>query len=461
MSKKMSKAGALILISCFCLTACRAEGVDIDTKGMVKVASNNVEKKVLYSDESIREEVLASYVSDDGLCSIKKYPSYYDVILDYEKGSPAEVGKAYADTIVKAVPDYSAFLEPYLYENVRTLFDGRDINYQALEKRILTLKDSVPQEYKEEIESFALAVSDGEEGFKENGKLSYIEAIMMHMIPDSLRPTACSALSLSGSKTKSGKRISMRNLEWNTGSESQITTIHSVTHMKKGDRSITSISFLGILDIITAVNDDGVMIGILDVGSVNKEPYISEGKKCYTFEVRKALEEFKSARKAGEYLVAESGDFSYCHNLLITDPQEAFCAENASSEVASTGKAKSVLRDERTELIGALSWDSPDSLCIVNSFASKGNQDGFSGEPGNIVRFCKYNSWVSEKDKFSVADVKGIMAHEVVDQYENINVHNSGTVHTVIVDYESGKIHVSFTHGIAEDIPEFTDIGEY
>ena len=52
---------------------------------------------------------------------------------------------------------------------------------------------------------------------------------------------------------------------------------------------------------------------------------------------------------------------------------------------------------------------------------------------------------------FTVAEMKGIMAHEVVDQYEVVNVHNSGTVHTVIVDYATGDIHVAFTIGGCAD----------
>ncbi len=63
---------------------------------------------------------------------------------------------------------------------------------------------------------------------------------------------------------------------------------------------------------------------------------------------------------------------------------------------------------------------------------------------------------------FTVAEMKGIMAHEVVDQYEVVNVHNSGTVHTVIVDYATGDIHVAFTiGGCADDIPEYVLVGNY
>ena len=463
MNKIYKKIICISMIAGITLSSCGCGSTDaVHSEGMKKVGSLNVEAATVYTDESEKEELIEEFSSADGLCVIKTYPTYYDVTLDYEKGEPAEVGKAYAETILEAVPDYEEDLEPYLYENIRSAFDGREINYDTLEDRIETLIDSIPEDYKAEVISFAETISQGEEGVSENGKLSYSEALLMQIIPDSLRPTACSALSLGGEKTVSGKRISIRNLEWGIGSENQITDIHTVTHMKKGDGSITSIGFLGILDIITAVNDDGVMIAILDVGSKDGLPFVYEGKKCYTFEIRYALEHFDNAREAGEFLVSESGDFTWCNNLLCTDAEDAFCCENATSEVAATGKAKSVLRTTDSELMEGLRWDTPDALCIVNTFATKGNQDTFTGEEFNITRFVKYNEWVSEKDKFSIADAKGLMAREVVDQYEVSNVHNYGNVHTVIVDYDTGKIHVAFTKGrCAEDVPTFLEVGEY
>ena len=468
MNNRTGKQGINILISAFtaavmisALCGC-SSAAQVESAGIVKTGSMNVDGLVNYTDESPVEEAVFMFTSDDGLCSIIRYPSYYDVTLDYEKGTPEEVGAAYADTIIKAVPDFEDSFEPYLFENIRGAFSGREIRYDSLEKRIMTLVSSLPDEYREEVESFARTIADGEEGYLENGKLSYIEALTMQLIPDALRPTACSALSIGGSRTVSGERLSMRNLEWSLGSSAQMTYIHAVTHMKKGDGSITAISVLGLLDMITAVNDDGVMIGILDVGTVNQMPYVYEGKKSYTFEIRYALECFDNARDAAKYLNEESGDFTWCHNLLVTDKDDAFCCENATAEVAAEGRAHSVIRTPDSELMEGLDWDTPDTLCIVNSFATVGNQDGFTGDPGNMIRFVKYNKWVSETEKFSVADLKGIMAREVVDQYVVTNVHNSGTVHTVIVDYATGDIHVAFTIGeCAEDIPEYILVGNY
>jgi hypothetical protein len=280
---------------------------------MKSVGSLNVEEAAIYTDDSEKEDVIETYSSADGLCVIERYPTYYDVSLDYEKGEPAEVGKAYAQTILEAVPDFADNFEPYLHENIRGAFNGRKINYDALEERIETLINSLPEDYRDEVISFAKTLSQGEanyaedghaeDGYAEDGRLSYIEALTMQIIPDALRPTACSALSLGGEKTVSGKRISIRNLEWNTGSNNQMTKIHAVTHMKKGENSITTVGILGLLDIITAVNDDGVMIAILDVGSKEELPFVYNDKKCYTFEIRYALEHFDNAKEAGEYLV--------------------------------------------------------------------------------------------------------------------------------------------------------------
>ena len=459
---RLMKNISLLLIEAMIMSLGGCSTQTVSSVGLVKVGSYNIEASPDYTDESFAETMTESWTSDDGLCTISKYPTYYDVTLDYEKGSPEKVGAAYADTILEAVPDYEQLFEPYLYENISCLFGGREINYEALEKRIRSLEASIRDEYKEEIESFARTISAGEEGNSENGKLSYIEAITMQMIPDALRATACSALSVGGSHTESGHRISLRNLEWNLGSTSQMTQIHSVAHMKKGDRSLTSISMLGILDMITSVNDDGVMIGILDVGTVNHMEFVYEGKKCYTYEIRYALEQFDNARDAAEFLSSESGDFTWCNNLLVSDDESAYCCENPTREVVEAGRAIPVIRDADSDLMEGLVWDTPDVLCIVNSFATAGNQDGFTGNLGETNRFVKYNNWVKEIGMFSVADMKGIMAREVVDQYEVVNVHNSGTVHTVIVDYATGDIHVAFTYGkCADDVPEYVLVGNY
>ena len=148
---------------------------------MIKVGSVNVEEEAHYSDESTADELIASFASQDGLCEIKQYASYYDVTLDYEKGSPEEVGAAYAATLKEAAPHYEAVIEPYLYENMRHSFGGRNVNYDALTERIMTLEAAIPDEYRKEIESFVEEHYDTE-------YLNENESSHFNPIKDSIRP---------------------------------------------------------------------------------------------------------------------------------------------------------------------------------------------------------------------------------------------------------------------------------
>lgn len=433
--------------------------VEINSLEVMKPVDSYLTKEVReYKDEGTKETSVSTLSSEDGLCVIKVMPSYYDVTLDYEKGDRASVGKAYGTLIREQMPDYIDVMEPYIYENIRMAYGG---NYTeaAVETREKVLFESWRQEYREEISAFAEAISGGVHGIAEDGKLSYEEAVLAQMIPDALRPTCCSALSLWGSKTSTGDRITLRNLEWNLGSDNQMGKIHAVTHMKNGDRSLTAISALGLLDIISGINDNGVFAAILDVGSIQDEAYVCEGKKCYTMDLRFALEECSTARDLGEFMVRESGNYTWCHNLIITDSNDSFCAEDCVSQVVESGYGKSVLRDCNTPILKGLSWDSRDSLCVVNSFASEGNQDGFSGSNSNIIRFAKYNEWVKAKDKFSPKDVKELITQETVDQYVVQNAHSAGSAHLILIDYHTGSVQVAFSgpEGVT-DKPDFIEV---
>ena len=460
--KKFINSAALVLSAAVLLTACdqgsKTNKSNKAGSAIKPVDSYYTDEVKVYTDEGIREEVIDVIASYDGLCVIKVMPSYYDVTLDYEKGSRAEVGRSYGTLIREEIPGFIEIMEPYLFENIRVAYNSK-YSTEVIEKRSAILLEGMRPEFREEVCGFAEGISGGAHGIAEDGILSYEEAILIQMIPDALRPTCCSALSLWGSKTVTGDRITLRNLEWNLGSGNQMGKVNAVTHMKNGSRSLTAISILGLLDIISGINDDGVFSAILDVGSVQNEAYIYEGKKCYTMELRYALEEFSTARELGEFMVGESGDFTWCHNLIISDKNDSFCAEDCVSQVSEKGMGRSVLRDCNTPLLSGLSWDSDDSLCIVNSFAAEGNQDGFTGSPNTIVRFFKYNKWVQEKDQFSPKDVKDLITQEVVNQFDVVNCHGDGSAQQILVDYHTGTVQVAFAgpEGVV-DKPDFIEV---
>ena len=249
-----------------------------------------------------KEKALETVTTGGGACVIECKNSYYDITLDYDKGSPDKIGAAYADAIKKVRPDYDEITEPYLYENIKAAFPNLSGDYTAVQKRTDAIFGTLRESYQQELRGFAKAIAGDTEGFSEDGILSAEEAILMQLIPDVLRGTACSGITASGSATASGERITCRVLEWQLGSENQICAAHALLHMKHGDESFTSVNMLGFLTILTAVNDEGVMMSILDVGSKNEVPYTTEDKCSYTYDIRYALEHYGKAREAAEYL---------------------------------------------------------------------------------------------------------------------------------------------------------------
>lgn len=472
-TKVTAAAASLLMLGS--LTAC---GESVTYEGFVfpeqpastleAVSDTYVDNPIQFEDEGVKDKVVGEFASDNGACKIKKLEHYYDITLDYENFTPAEIGKAYAATVLEAYPDFHESIEPYLYENIYGAFPAMVDDYDPVWDRISYFIDTpgtLSDEYKEEILAYAEELSGGVHGFKQDGQISYEEAVTFNFVPDALRGTACSALSLWGSKTESGDPITLRLLDWNLGTEYQMCKMHAIIHAKNGDKSYTGISFIGFGFIVSAINNDGVFAAILDVGS--GETFEYEGRKCYTYDLRYALENYKTAKEVGDYMVSNSADYTWSHNLIITDKKDSFCAEDAVLQQQEKGNAVSTLRDSNTPLLKNISWDNPDSLCVVNTFATEGNDDKMYPD-ANAVRFTKYNEWVASEEAFSVGEVKTMISREKVNQGLEIgeasvdNVRNRGTAQIIIVDYHTGNIQVSFTpdSGPTDDVV-FTDIGNY
>ena len=418
-----------------------------------------------YSEEGEKAEVLGEIVTPDGICSIKVTDAYFDVTLDEEKATPFEAGKAYGEAINMIYPEFASQLEPYLFENIHGAFPNiNKDDYTPVEERMEGLFDSLDNHYKEEIKGLAAGLGTKETGIYPDGILSTEELMLAQMVPDALRDTACSGLSLWGEKTKTGDMLAVRCLEWRLGSDYSMCRIHAVLNIKNGDKSITSFGFLGLFDVISGINDDGVFAAMLDM--YTDQVFVYEGRTCYSFAIRYALEEFDSAKEAGDYMVANSSNFTISHNVMITDSKDAFCAEDACPQAVEAGKAFSVLRDADTELMDELNWESPDSLCIVNSFVTKGNFDLMSGRSNrfNSIRFAKYNKWVKESTLLDAKGLKEMMTKEVVetDLYGAPtvqNVHRDNLTQMIIIDYHNSSVQIAFTgtEGVV-DKPVFYEV---
>lgn len=458
MKKRFIPAAAALLV----LTGCGRQGYEgfvIPEQGkstLTPVADICTERH--YEGIAPKQEQVRNTVrSADGICEIRCMESYYDVTLDCTKGSPYETGAAYAEAILQVRTDYSSFVEPYLYENIKGAFPHLGGDYSAVSRRTETIFGTLRETYQQEIRGFAEKISGGASGFSEDGILSQEEATLLQLVPDVLRGTACSAITADGSTTASGERITCRILEWQLGSENQICSAHALLHMKNGAESFTSVNMLGFLTILTAVNDDGLFMSIFDVGSKNDVPYTTEDKRSYTYDIRYALEQFGGAREAADYLRENARHYPYCCNVLCTDAKDACVAELSVAEQEGTP----VVRDSTTALHSGLSWEDPAYLCVVNSFAAECNSDLLTYNAGNIVRWNRYADLFCGVRGLTTGHCKELLTAEQTGN-DLARIRSEDVVHMVLADYDTHTLQavLTGTDGLA-DAPEFIDLGSW
>lgn len=404
-------------------------------------------------EEPTVQKTEQTFRSADGLCVIEKKQSYYDVTLDFTTGNHYDTAVAYAETITKAFPDYKKILEQYLYESIAMVFPD-DTDYSFLAGRTAILSESLPQQYRDEINGFASAVSDTESGFENDGIVSIDEAVLSQFVPDVLRETSCSAVSVWGESSETGMPLTARVLEWNSGSESQLSLINCVVRMKNTSDTLTSITYLGIMNVMTGVNSNGLMMGILDFGSDNDYDYTD--RRSYSWDVRYALENFSAARDAGTFMTQNASRYTFSHNLIISDTKEACCAEISISE-----ERKPVIRYSTTPVCKSVECDIPDYICTANSVLTKDNNPSISRY--DILKLNRYSRLAAEAGKLNATKLKNILTCENAEEYpQNSYIYSHDVIMMMVTDYSDHRMQVMFTGRDGPvNHPEFIDIGTF
>lgn len=162
---------------------------------------------------SKEEKTVATVKSSDGLAVINKKESYYEVILDLEKGSHYDVGKAYGEAILQIYPNFVEIAELCLYMNLGSLMN-RGESANILKDRVDAVIPQIPKDYVDEINGLVDAFASSQAPFQADGKLSRYEIFALNLLPDIVRGTQCSGMVVLGDKSKTGSAITGRILEW-------------------------------------------------------------------------------------------------------------------------------------------------------------------------------------------------------------------------------------------------------
>ncbi|MBR6483874.1 MAG: hypothetical protein IKT14_02540, partial [Clostridiales bacterium] len=244
----------IALMMCIALTSCNGAVATLNTglDAPVKpIADYFTDEVVEYTNEGTPSEVVGEYGTEDDICHVIIYEEYFDVTLNETDCTPYEAGFAYGQAVRILCPDIDEAMEPYIFENIRGAFPDIGDDYTPVEDRMFSLFSSLDEHYRQEISGLCDAMCGDVHGICPDNVISVEEMMLMQMVPDALRPTACSGLSLWGSKTETGDMITLRCLEWNLGSDNSMTKVHTVLHIVNGDKSFTAFSFIGLLDVIS------------------------------------------------------------------------------------------------------------------------------------------------------------------------------------------------------------------
>ena len=334
-----------------------------------------------------KKESLPTGLVQVGNVTVQEEEGYYRVNIELSQDySRRQTGENYGKAIKAARPDIEQVIDSYLNEITQKT------GFNAFLQRINDIKGNMSNEYIEEIEGLASALS-GAENSPGDGVVSKDEVYLTNLISDVMRGTQCSAISVFGEMSAANNTITGRNLDWPMGQEKQLAKLHSVTIINNNEKSVCLIGFLGYLGCITGFNNDNVFAATLD--SETGFPYSSANKRSYVFDMRYALENMTSMEEIANHLMDPGKDYAFNHLYFLSDENKSMVLENNIS--GNGADMKRALRTYDSELNESISWGIENAIGAVNSFLLKGNHDNHTENPFNFGRWSSLRSQTVEK----------------------------------------------------------------
>ncbi len=393
---------------------------------------------------------MSSY-QEDGV-KITDKGNYFEVVLDYTSGlTPREMGAAFARGILEAVPDYENLIDSYIAESVA------EYEYPFVFSRIEEIKPQLDEEYVEEIEGMASVFSGGSENIRKDNKLSNGELYILNLFTDVLRGAQCSFVSVYGSRSETNKTITGRNLDWFGGSKNQLPRIQAVITVKRSNRKICSIGYLGYMGILTGFNDSKVFAGILD--SIVGTAYSSQGRRSYTLDLRYALENYKTMDEIAEFMRDPKKLYAVNHIVAFSDPDRSIVLENNFSGNRADGqRVQRALRSADSKLNKGVTWGISDAVGSVNSFILDGNYDNHTANRYNTKRWKNMKKeLISKGTTVSSQEIKEIISYKQGKPdalSETSDLYNKMTLYMVLFQPDSFLLEVYFRPRSIRESPD-------
>ncbi len=330
-----------------------------------------------------------------GHAQITDFGTYYGVTLDYTGATAREVGADYGRALKAIKPEFEALLDTYLGDMLEN-----DATFAALMHRVNAIKPQLDQQYRDEIEGIASALSGGSTDQLGDNQLSLNELYMVNLATDALRATQCSFASVWGPRSATRRTMAVRVLDWPDGPGFPLAKCQAVIHYVNGAKSICTIGYLGHQGVLTGVNGHGLFAAVMDSASWEPYPDPPTGRHSYTFDLRHALETTATINAAAAVMTVHR--YAYCHDIAFADMGGSSVLENDQTE----GSVRA-LRTDTSALRSGVTWGIPHAVAAVNSFVLPGTFDNHSNDPYNT---CRWDNIVTQMKSKGLTIDRGELA---------------------------------------------------
>lgn len=350
--------------------------------------------------------------------------TFTKVIMDFNDSSHKEMWALYIEKLLQIFPTLEADYDGRLVSSMdRETYNNRLGKLQYL-------KPQVPKDYQDEIKGMASKFSGGTNNILGDGKLSVDELYYISLYVDIIMARGCSAISVFGPASVTGKNMIARLVDWYPRTDNAVFTI------KNGDKSIVIIGRHLSIMAGTAFNDDGVFAALMAGGSPPPVDFESKPYGSVAVDIRYALENYSTLEGVAKYL--SEREYTFSHQIFFADSRTGKVLENNLID----GGIRA-LRGVDSPLGKGIDWEFDNIVAAVNTFFLEQNYRyrGYRVDP----RWTNLRKQLATKLRYSA---EGEVGKVTLNELKEIATFYDKTEHDAYPGSTIGDIYNSSTQSI-------------
>ncbi len=374
------------------------------------------------------------------------------VIMDFNDSSHKEMWALYIEKLLQVFPTLEADYDGRLVSSM-----DRETYKNRLGK-LQYLKPQIPKDYQDEIKGMASKFSGGTNNILGDGKLSVDELYYISLYVDIIMARGCSAISVFGPASVTGKNMIARLVDWYPRTDNAVFTI------KNGDKSIVIIGRHLSIMAGTAFNDDGVFAALMAGGSPPPVDFESKPYGSVAVDIRYALENYSTLEGVAKYL--SEREYTFSHQIFFADSRTGKVLENNLID----GGIRA-LRGVDSPLGKGIDWEFDNIVAAVNTFFLEQNYRyrGYRVDP----RWTNLRKQLATKLRYSAEGEAGKVTRnelkEIATFYDKTehdaypgstigDIYNSSTQSIVLFEPDTFHLEVFFRNDTRSPIKKPTFI---